>query len=500
MRTPRSRLLFAAGLATVLALSGCAAPSTSDNTGTNASVNVGLILEPTDLNIRKTSGVALDQVLLDNVYEGLVRREADGSVVDSLAKSHEISADGLTYTFTLNDGVKFHSGAELKASDVVWSLNQVVTDASIKDHATLAAIRSVSSPDPKTVVIELANPDSNLLWNLGGRAGQILEEKATNDLATSANGTGPFELKAGAWKQGDSLKLERNDNYYGTKAKVREVVFSYIPDPTAAINATLTGDLDVQTGVDASLSPQLERDKDVTLTKGRTTDKYTLVFNPKVPALADPKVREALRLGIDHKAIIDSIGGAGVPQGGPIPALDPGYQDLTGLVPFDPEKAKALLAEAGQSDLTLTLTVANHYPTVISNVLTSQFKNIGVTLKVNRVEFPTWLNDVYTNHDFDLSLVNHAESRDFANWTDPTYYFGYNNPHVQELYKESVAATDPKVADAKLAEAAKIVAQDNPADWLFTGTALTAIRKGVTGFPTDSTTSRLYLGNLAVSE
>ncbi|RLP73328.1 ABC transporter substrate-binding protein [Mycetocola tolaasinivorans] len=499
MRTPRSRLALAAGLATVLALSGCAAPSPDKTDGSDAHVTVGLVLEPTDLNIRKTSGVALDQVLLDNVYEGLVRREADGSVADSLAKSHTVSPDGLTYTFTLNENVHFHSGNALTAQDVVWSLTQVLDDASVKDHATIAAIRTVTSPDPQTVVLTLSNPDSNLLWNLGGRAGQILEEKATNDLATSANGTGPFLLKKGAWKQGDSLTLDRNDDYYGAKAKVSEITFRYIQDPTAAINATLTGDLDVQTGVDANLRPQLARDADVKVTEGRTTDKYTLVFNPKVPALADPKVREALRTGIDHQAIIDSIGGAGVPQGGPIPELDPGYQDLTKEITFDPAKAKSLLAEAGQSNLTLTLTVANHYPTVISNVLTSQFKNIGVTLKVNRVEFPTWLNDVYTNHDFDLSLVNHAESRDFSNWTNPDYYFGYNNPTVQALYAESVAATDPKVVDEKLAEAARLVAADNPADWLFTGKSLTAVRSGVTGFPTDSTTSRLYLANLTVT-
>ncbi|UCR90182.1 ABC transporter substrate-binding protein [Mycetocola spongiae] len=499
MEKSRIRAVLALGLIASLTLVGCSAPG-GGGTSAADSVRVGLVLEPTDLNIRKTSGVALDQVLVDNVYEGLVRRDADGSIVDSLATEHSVSPDGLTYTFKLASGVTFHDGGPLSPSDVLWSLNQARTDETIKDHVLLSKVASITSPDMGTIVITLSEPDSNLLWALGGRVGQILEESSANDLALSANGTGPYTAKAGSWKQGDSLTLTRNDSYWGKKAGVKEVVFQYIPDATAAVNATLGGDLDVQTGVNANLRSQLENSPDFTVTDGLTTDKYTLVFNQERAPLGDPRVREALRVGIDHAALIQAIGGAGVPLGGPIPELDPGYQDLSNRLPFDPERARALLAEAGASDLKLSLSISNHYGTDIPNVLVSQFKNIGVTLEVKRMEFPTWLNDVYKNHNFDLSMVNHAESRDFGNWTNPDYYFGYNNPRVRELFAESVAAIEPEQAAAKLSEAALIVAEDNPADWLYTGTAITAIRNGITGFPTDSTTSRLYLGNLAVTE
>lgn len=503
MRTTRTSLLLALGLASALALSACApggAPTTPGGSGADATLEVGLVLQPTDLNILTTSGVALDQVLIDNVYEGLVRRGTDGEILDSLARSHSVSEDGLRYSFTLERDVRFHSGNPLTAEDVVWSLSEVRDNPSYKGHPIFANIASIEAPDQETVQLVLAAPDADLLWNLGGRGGQILERVAGNDIAVSANGTGPFTAAEGAWKQGDSLTLTRNDDYWGTKPRVGEVVFSYIPEPTTAVNAMLAGDIDVQTSVNPNLRAQLEGAEGITLTEGRTTDKYTLAFNNAREPLTDVRVREALRLGIDNAAVIRAMGGAGVLQGGPIPELDPGYEDLTALSPFDPERARALLAEAGHPNLSLNLSIANHYSTEIPNVLVSQLRDIGVTLNVSRVDFPAWLNDVYTNHDYDLSIVNHAEARDFQNWANPDYYFGYNNPAVQSLYTESIAAIDPAAQAEKLREAARMVAEDHAADWLFTATVITAVREGVTGFPTESTTSRLYLGDVAVSE
>src|SRR5699024_9383391 len=152
-------------------------------------------------------------------------------------------------------------------------------------------------------------PDSNLLWNLSGRAGLVLDESATNDVSTSANGTGPFTLAE--WKQGDSITLERNDDYWGEAAKVAEVVFAYIGDTTAGVNAALAGDLDILTAVDPNLRGQFDGTS-FTVHEGKTTDKYTLAFNNAREPLDDVRVRTALQLAVDHAAIIDAIGGAGV--------------------------------------------------------------------------------------------------------------------------------------------------------------------------------------------
>ena len=138
------------------------------------------------------------------------------------------------------------------------------------------------------------------------------------------------------------------------------------------------------------------------------------------------------------------------------------------------------MAEAGYSTdkpLQLTLTYANIYGTELGDQLRSQLKPLGIDLKVNVVEFSTWLQDVYTNHTFDISLVDHNESHDFASWTDPTYYFGYDNKNVTKLYNEGVAA-----------------------DWLFNYRITTATAKGVEGFPFDLNQTVLPLYNVTYTK
>ncbi len=494
----RRLALTIGGTVAITALVGSLAACTTDTAATpsDATVTVGLRLEPTNLDIRHTSGIALDQVLIDNVYESLLTRTADGGVADLLAESHTVSDDGLTYTFDIRDGVKFHDGAELTADDVVYSLEQVKDDESITSHAELASVDSITA-DGSTVTLTLTTPNSSLLWSLTGRAGVVLDEDASNDLETTANGTGPYALDN--WKQGDSITLTRNDDYWGDKAQVGGVVFQYFTDSSAEVNAVLAGDLDVATGIDATLVGQLEGNEDYDLVQGNTTDKFTLAFNNAKAPFDDIRVRQAIRQAIDNDALIAAVNGAGYNISGPIPEGDPGYEDLTSIDAYDPENAKALLAEAGVSNLAITLTIPSFYGTTLSDVLTTQLADVGIALTVNQVEFSAWLEDVYTNHDYDLSIVDHAESRDFANWANPDYYFGYNNAEVQALFAESQTALTPEDAAAKLQEAAKIVAEDAPAEFLLVSVSSTAVAKTVTGFPTDFTSARLNLTKLAVS-
>ncbi|WIE63604.1 ABC transporter substrate-binding protein [Curtobacterium sp. MCLR17_036] len=500
-RTGRAALAATAvAVVSALALTGCAG-SSGPTGGPDATVRVGLVLEPTSLDIRTQSGAALDQVLIDNVYQGLVGRTAEGDIRDVLASSHEVSDDGLTYTFTLRKGTTFQDGEPVTAADVVWSLEQVKANDSYIDSATLAKVRSISSPADDTVVLRLRQPDSDLLFNLTGRAGLVLEEGAENDRSDSANGTGPFEVAS--WKQGDSLTFERNDDYWGTKAKVAKIVFRYITDPSTAVNAMAEGDIDVLNPVDGTLRSQLEGNADIALHSGKTTDKYTLAFNDQKAPFTDKRVRQAIRQAIDPKALIKAVGGTGVEQGGPIPELDPGYEDLTDIDAYDPANAKKLLAAAGARDLDLTLTYANVYPAVIGDVLKSQLAEVGITLTVDRVDFATWLSTVFQApkkgpRDFDLSMVDHVEARDFGNWANPEYYFGYDNPEVQALYAESIAATTEADKVDALRKAARIVSEDAAGEWLYTATEITAVRSGVTGFPVDGGNSRLDLSRLAV--
>lgn len=496
--TVAATALLAAGALVLTACTGGTEPAPTETDLTpdpDASVNVRLVLEPSNLDIRETAGAALDQILIDNVYQGLVARTPEQEIVPALASEYQISPDGLTYTFTLREGVTFHDGEELTADDVVWSLEEVKENAAYRDSGRLANVDKIEA-DGQTITLTLSAPDSTLLWNLTGRAGLILEEGDKTDRKTAANGTGPFVLKS--WKQGDSITLARNDDYWGDKPQVAEVVLNYIPDTQTALNAAQAGELDVVTGFDANLKDQIEQNGDFAVVVGPSTDKGTLAFNSTKAPLDDVRVRQAIRQAIDNDAIVTALG-AGQTQFGPIPELDPGYEDLSAVAPYDPEAAKALLADAGAENLTLTLTLYNGYGTTVSQILVSNLNDVGITLKVDAVEFSTWLNDVYINKDYDLSFVLHTEARDFENWANPDYYFTYDNPEVQRLYAESVAATDEATAADLLKQAARIVSEDHAADWLYNGASVVAVGTNVTGVPSINVNERLNLAEVVKS-
>lgn len=489
--------LLAAG---ALLLSACSASPSATPTATpepdpDASVAIRLVLEPGNLDIRQTAGAALDQILVDNVYQGLVSRTPEQDIEASLASDWTVSPDGLTYTFTLREGVTFHDGQPLTPQDVVWSLQTRKDTPEWRDSARLANVAAITA-EGQDIVLSLTKPDSSLLWNLTGRAGIILKEGDTVDYSTAANGTGPFVLAD--WREGDSISYVRNEEYWGDRAGVAEVVFDYIPDNQAALNAALAGEVDVVTGFDANLADQIEQGGDFTLELGASTDKGTLAFNQTSGALADQRVRQAIRQAIDHDAFVEALA-SGETLYGPIPPLDPGYEDLSDVAPYDPEAARELLADAGVDDLELTLTIPNFYSTTIPQILVSNLDEVGITLEVDSVDFSTWLNDVYINQDYDLSFVLHTEARDFENWANPDYYFTYDNAEVQDLYARSLAATDEDEAAQLLAEAARIVSEDAAADWLYNGASVVAVGTNITGMPSINVNERLDLSALAKS-
>lgn len=498
----RPALLAAATLAAAaLVLSACSGstepdPSTpSAEVDPSATVTVRLVLEPSNLNIRETSGAALDQVLVDNVYQGLISRTPEQDIVPTLATEYDVSDDGLTYTFTVREGVTFHNGEPLTPQDVVSSLTTARDNPAFVDSGRLAGITSITA-EGQNVVLTLAAPDSTLLWTLTGRAGLVFKEGDTTVLNTAENGTGPFTLAN--WRQGDSITLVRYDGYWGEPAAAAEVVFDYIPDNTAALNAALSGEVDVLTGFDPNFEDQIEANGDFALVTGPSTDKGTLAFNSRAEPLDNVRVREAIRRAIDHDAIIEALG-AGQTLYGPIPELDPGYEDLSDVAPFDPEAARELLAEAGEEDLDLTLTIPSFYPTTIAQVLVSQLADVGITLTVNSVDFATWLQDVYVNQDYDLSFVLHTEARDFENWANPDYYFTYDNPEVQRLYAASVASLDEETAADLLRQAARLVSEDMAADWLYNGESVLAVGTNVSGMPSTNVNERLNVAELGKS-
>ncbi|MEU5697026.1 ABC transporter substrate-binding protein [Actinosynnema sp. NPDC020468] len=472
-----------------------------DKLDLGATVDVRLSLEPTGLNLFSTAGLALDQVLLDNVYEGLVSADTaqNDKIVPRLASKWDVSSDGLTYTFSLVSGAKFHDGSPLTSADVAWSLDQQIAPGSKALYAAdFGTVEAVTAPDPSTVVVKLKQRDTFLLWNLTQRGG-VVYKKGT-DFATldgAENGSGPFKLDG--WNRGSTLALARTDDFRGPKPKVAKVVFHYVAEINAANNAQQTGQTDVLTAADPTLLQNFTA-PDFQVLKGSTTDKFTLAFNISKAPFDKPEVRHAIRQAIDKQDIVKAVG-AGTVIGSAVPPQDPWYEDLTSIDRHDVEGAKKLLAGAGFPDgLPLTLTVPSFYPTTIADVLVSNLKEAGITLTVKQVEFQTWLSQVYKNHDFDLSLVDHGEARDIANYTKPSYYFGYDNAEVRDWYGQARAAADDAARDGLLKKVARKISEDAATDWLILSQAHTVVRKGVYGVPSAETSNRFDLGALAVAK
>ncbi|NEG55983.1 ABC transporter substrate-binding protein [Bifidobacterium platyrrhinorum] len=458
---------------------GASAAKTADT------VAIGLKLAPVNLDIRHQSGSALEQILIGNVYESLVSRGSDNKVHPGLAKSWDVSKDGLTYTFHLNDHMNFSNGDTLDAEDVAWSINELKA-RKYYNYDQVANLDKAEAVDAHTVRITLSAPDSNMLWYLTGRPGLVYDKDATWDEKTGALGSGPYTVES--FDPSDKIVFKANPKYWGAahKAKTENVVIRFLPDDNAGINALKSGDVQVLSPITATLAVPFRDNPDYVVKAGDGSDKFVLAFNMTDAKLKDKRVRQAIRYAIDHRQIIASRGGVDAKLGGPIPKVDPGYEDLSGVYPHDAAKAKKLMKEAGYSEdhpLELTLTYANVYGSELGDQLKSQLKPIGVDLKIDYVEFSTWLQDVHTNGDYELSLVDHAESHDFYKWATPSYYYHYDNRQVRDLYAKALAATSDEEASDYLAKAARIVSEDAPADWLFSWRVTIAYAKGVHGFP-----------------
>lgn len=477
-----------------------ASSDTAEN-GTSNTVTIGLKLAPVSLDIRHQSGSAIEQVLIGNVYEALLSRDSDNKVQPGLAKSWDISKDGKTYTFHLNNNMCFSNGDKLDADDVAWSINQL-KEKQYYNANQVESLDKAEAVDADTVRLTLDAPDSNLLWYLTGRPGLVFDKNATYNAKTEAVGSGPYTVES--FDPASKMVLKANPKYWGSahKPATEHVVLKFITDDNAAVNALKGGDVDVLSPVNATLAKSLDTNT-YRVSAADGSDKFVLAFNCTNAKLKDKRVRQAIRYGINHKEIIASRGNVDYALGGPIPSVDPGYEDLTGLYPYNVDKAKELMKEAGYTTdkpLRLTLTYANTYGTELGDQLKSQLAKIGIDLKINYVEFSTWLQDVHANGNYELSLVDHAESHDFYKWTTPEYYYHYDNRNVQALYAKALAATDEKESDEYLKQAAKTVSEDAPADWLFGYRVTVAYNKGIKGFPDKLSQTVLPLWQISKAE
>jgi peptide/nickel transport system substrate-binding protein len=433
-------------------------------------LTIGLQLEPPHLDPTSAAAGAIDSVLYSNVFEGLTKFTESGAIVPGLAQDWEISEDGTVYTFTLQDGVTFHDGTAMDADDVKFTLDRArAEDSQNAQKALFEGIATVETPDPRTVRVTLAEPDGAFLFNMAWGDAVIVAPESIADIKSDPVGTGPFRFAE--WRQGDSIRLEANPDYWGAMPALTEASFKFISDPTAAFAAMMAQDIDAFAGFPAPENlPQFEADPRFRVLVGSTEGETILSTNNAMEPLDDIRVRQAIAHAIDRQTIIDgAMFGLGTPIGTHFAPHHPDYVDLTALSAHDPERARALLAEAGYPEgFTTTLKLPPpSYARRGGEIVAAQLRAVGIEAEITNLEWAQWLEQVFRGKDFGLTIVSHTEPMDINIYARPDYYFQYDNPDFRALMADLAGTADPAERSELLGEAQRTIAEDYVNGYLF---------------------------------
>jgi peptide/nickel transport system substrate-binding protein len=406
--------------------------------------------EPDQLDPHKTSAYASFQVL-ENVFDTLVEPDDELQFQPALAESWETSDDGLTWTFTLRDGVTWHNGRELVADDVVYSYKRII-DEELANSYRFSSVEDVTAPDDQTVVITVSRPTPNLLANIGAFKGTaIVAKENVEDGSITRNpiGTGAFRFES--YAPGDRLQIVRNDDYWGDDVLLDGVTFSFISEPTVALTNLQGGQVQWTDNLPPQQVESLMGNDDLTVEAVASNDYWYFAANQARQPFDDPRVRQALAFGVDREQITEAatFGLATVNQ----TAIPEGSAFHYDYAPYerDVDKAKSLLQEAGVSTpLPMDLMVTNEYPETVTaaQVMQSQLKEIGVEVKIRTLDFASWL-DQQGQGNFDVFLLGwlgNLDPDDFyyaQHRTDANFNFQkYSNAEVDQALDDARAETD----------------------------------------------------------
>ncbi|KAA8829406.1 ABC transporter substrate-binding protein [Bifidobacterium tissieri] len=457
------------------------------------SITIGLTSAPDSLDIRKQTGDAVSQALLGNVYETVTKRGEDNTAQPGIAKSWDVSDDGLSYTFHIADGITFSNGDQLNADDVVYSLQQTLQKQYV-GYEDLTGLASVKATGSSTVVIKLSSPMPDLPWVLSGRAGIVYDETAKVNYMTGAIGSGPFLVES--WKKGDPITLKANTTYWGTKAKIGTVTLRYYTDAGKAADDLKSGDIQAIMPTDVANANALKTQDNITVAQTDSTRKVVLGFNSSADSLfSDARVRQSARMAIDKNAIVQA-NGAAERLGGPIPKLDPGYEDLTGLYPLDQAKAKSLVSYFRLRTMKLV------YPSSLGEQIGQTVKDnlaaAGIPVEVSMVDDATWQQTVVQDKQFDLTIYAMNDSHDAGDFVARDNFLQYTNAEVENLYAQTRAATTDDDYANRLKEYAHKLSEDSPADWLYVERPWVAYKSTVKGLPTAMVDCYLPLAGVTI--
>ena len=457
----------AAQAAAAAAQAAAGAPSQPDDVEQTLVLASGRNLGPGNPHDYSTS-----MVVLDLLYEPLVRYDSNGDIQPALAESWEISDDGLTWIFNLRQGVTFHDGSPFNAEVVKWNLERWVGNQRHNWLPTTNRVTSIETPDDSTVVLTMNGPYYPAIQDFSlVRPVRFLSSNGVDSAGefASAIGTGPWQVES---ISDTRAVFVRNEAYWGEKPELDEIVIEVILDGQTRIAALLSGEVDViggdyLGGISLESLPVLERNDDVRIFAGDGITSFYIATQYDSPPTEDIRVRQALNLAIDREGISRALfSGRAEPAKhllpGSIPYVTVGNTDL---YEYDPERAKALLSEAGWAlngggvlekdgvPLEMTLVVdQSRLPqtATMAEAMQAQFKDVGIELEIRALDYSGWLDAFYAR-DYDMimrfswgppydphSLLNGAF------YTDPseTPTVSYANPDLDKLIDAVLASTN----------------------------------------------------------
>ena len=463
------RHLSAALVAAASLALAATAPVQAQVRGKDAVV-MAMALEPTGLDPTTAAAASIGEIVHYNVLETLVKIREDGSVAPLLAQKWTVSPDARTFTFELHRGVRFHNGEPFTAETVRYAFERAAAaDSTNKDKATFTGIEAIRVTDPHVVAIRLKANNPDFLFAVGQATAVIVEPKSAATNATNPVGTGPYRVEN--WIRGSSLTLAKWPEYRdAAKIRMSRVTWRFISDPAAQIAAILAGDVDAMPRITAKAIDAVKGDPRFRVQVGGSRAKTILAINNRKKPLDDVRVRRAIAMAIDRKAVISGAAdGFGVPIGSHYVPGAFGFVDTTGMNPHDPAKARALLAEAGvKTPLELTLKLPPPpYSRQGGEVIAAQLAKVGIVAKIQNVEWAQWMSGVYTNRDYDLTIISHVEPLDLGNYAKDNYYWNYDSPKFRALFARISATGDDAERAKLLAEAQRLIAQESPNAFLY---------------------------------
>jgi len=442
----------------VFALTGCGKSTNSGSTNTTTSAS----LKDTVTFAQGADPRSLDPAYIDdgesskvvvNMYEGLLRYAPDSTKIEpSLATSWSISSDGLAYTFHLRKGVKFQDGTDFNADAVKFNIDRQIPPKVTADmpesSLVWGSVKDVEVKDENTVVINLSAKNSAFLANCAmSQAAPMVSptaiQKNNNNVSADPVGTGPYKFVS--WKKGDSITLVRNDDYWGTKAKTKNLIFRVIADNSARVLALTNGDVDMIDGIDATAVDQIKSAGDVLNTTEGMNINY-MAYNTTTSTFKDPAVRKAFSQAINRDELVKNLyQGYATPASTILPSFVPGFSADVKQTGYDEAAAKAEIAKAGIKTVHM-ITYSNPRPynpatgSTLATAIQGYLQKVGVTCKIDTYDWTTykqkviagdydicfygWTGDNGDPDNFLALLSSNDWSLNVSRWQDPTYIKG----------------------------------------------------------------------------